>query len=150
MTRVFLDANILIAASVQDGPARRFMRLAGQQRNIILLTNDYCLDEAERIVQRFKPEALADFRELREQIQTCADPSDKWKALVTAFLPQGVQLPRKDLPIMAGAASCFAHWLVTRDRKDFTPLYGKTILDVEVVKFGTAWARLKRSAKRNS
>ncbi len=124
------------------------MRLADQQSNVILLMNEYALDEAERIVQRFKPEAFDDFRELREQVQACANPSDQMKALVTAFLPQGVRLAGKDLPIMAGAASCFARWLVTRDRCDFEPLYGRTVLDVEVVRFGTAWARLERSAKR--
>lgn len=151
MTRVFLDANILIAASVQDGPARQFMRLAERQSNVTLLTNEYGLNEAERHVQRFRQEeVLADLRELREQVEPCADPADSMKKIVSAYLPQGVRLRRKDLPIMAGAVSSAAHWLVTRDRDDFEPLYGRTVLGVEVVRFGTAWARLNQSAKRNS
>jgi len=150
LTRVFLDANILIAASVQDGPARELMALAEQHSNVTLLTNEYGLDEAERFVQRFRSEAHADFLERREQVRACADPTDQTKMLVIAYLPRGVRLPRKDLPIMAGAVSIGADWLVTRDREDFGPLYGKTVLGVEVVRSGTARARLEQSAKRNS
>ncbi len=150
MTRVFLDANILIAASVRDGPAREFMRLAERQRNVTLLTNEYGLDEAERNVQRWRPAALEDFRALREQVRTCADPTEQMENLVSSQLPRGVRLPRKDLPIMAGAVTVAADWLVTRDSKDFRPLYGKTVFGVGVLSLGTALMRLKRSTKGNA
>lgn len=136
-----------MAAAVRDGPNRWLVQRAKRRADVRLFTNEFGLNEAERSVQRFRPDVLDEFLALREGVGACADPTDQMLRTASAHLPQGVQLPGKDLPILAGAIIAAADWLVTRDNSDFGPLYGKRVLDVEVVRIGTALARLQRRKK---
>jgi len=77
LTRIFFDANVIIAASASNrGEAHVLTRLADERDDITLLASEYSWDEAERNLQQHKPDALPKFYELRNRIGIVAEPSE--------------------------------------------------------------------------
>lgn len=147
MTRVFYDANVIFAASDSTkGAARVLLRLAKRDKSITLLATEYTIREARQTIERDNPSAIAEFYKVRESLSTCLEPSRDFVRTLNSYMPPGVQLPKKDLPVMGGAIVAGAHWLVTHDEKHFGPLYGKTVCGVEVLRPGVALRRFKQSA----
>lgn len=111
----------------------------------MLVTTRYGLDEAERNVQRWAPpDALDEFWEIRAQdVYVYPEPSDEFVEQVGLSIPRKKRPRNKDLPIIAGAVSANADWLVTNDKTDFGRLYGKKPCGVEVVRLITALTRLR-------
>jgi predicted nucleic acid-binding protein len=143
LTRVAFDANVIIAASASNtGEAYAITRLARQREDITLLATEYAWDEAERILQRHKPEALSNLCDLRNVIGVVAEPSEVLLEQVALLLPQDKRLPNKDLPILAGAIFAAADYLITHDGEHFGPLYGETIYGVEIQRPATVLAGL--------
>ena len=135
MIRVSLDANVIIAASKSSsGESRAIIRLARQREDITLLATPLAWDEAERTVQRDYPDALDEFYALRQDIEICLEPSVWLLARLQALLPHEKQLPKKDLPILAGAISAAADLLLTHDEDHFGPLYGAEVEGVEILR----------------
>lgn len=147
MTRVFLDANVIFAASDSTrGAARVLVRLSKQDAGITLLASGYTIDEAQRNIQRDQPSALTGFYEVRGRLSVSLEPSEELVARLNSHLPGGIRLPKKDLPVLGGAIVAGADWLVTHDGDHFGPLYGKTVQGVEIMKPGTALRKLRRPA----
>jgi uncharacterized protein len=143
LTRVFFDANVIIAgASSNRGEAHVIIRLAEGRQDIGLLATEYTIDEAERTLQRKQSEALPRFYEIRECLEVHPEPSLGLVKHLDLFLPRKKRLPKKDLPVLAGAISAGADWLITHDREHFGPLYGDTVEGVEILRPVTAIARL--------
>ena len=150
MTRVFFDANVIFAAAdSKKGAARVLVRLAKQGKGITVLASPYTVDEAERNIQRYNPDALDEFHKVSEHLSVGLEPSKGLVVGLNAQLPDGVQLPNKDLPVLGGAIVAGADWLVTHDEEHFGPLYGRTVQGVEVMRPGTAlWKHLRLARRR--
>jgi hypothetical protein len=91
-------------------------RLADEREDIALLATEYVWDEAERNLQQLMPDALPKFDSLRERIGVLPEPSDGLVRHLESYLPRKKRLPRKDLPILAGAISAAADYLITHTR----------------------------------
>ena len=131
MIRAFLDANVLFsAARSQGGAGRGIIELAQILPGIDLLMTEYALDEAERNLRQKSPESLPGFRHLKPTIKVCRAPPADLESRVSKAAPL---VPRKDLPILAGAVYAGVDWLATYDDDHFGDLYGKEIHDVLVL-----------------
>lgn len=148
MTRVFLDANVIVAASKKsEGAASIFIRLASRSASIKALASGLTVDEAERIIQRFYPEALPEFDKVKEHLTYCIEPSEDFVARLNSYLPPDKALPDKDLPVLGGAIAASADWFVTLDDTHFGPLYGQIVENVEIMPLKEALKRLRSRKK---
>lgn len=120
MDRLFLDANVLLSAAYRDeAPLRALWR----QPRVELITSAYALVEAERHLdsdQRGRLEALM------QDVRVVPDAP-------SAELPEGVELRVKDVPVLAAAIVAGATHLITGDRRDFGPHFGKKLGGVLVL-----------------
>lgn len=120
MDRLFLDANVLFSAAYR--PASRLLEL-WKVKHVSLLSSRYALAEAEINLEK---------AEQRERLSELA----KGLHFVEAsrrFLPRGVQLPEKDIPILLAAIESRATHLLTGDLRDFGPYFGTKIEGVRVI-----------------
>jgi predicted nucleic acid-binding protein len=118
---VFLDANILFSASFPTSQLAGF--LAELHRHAEFLTNTYAATEAARNIAAKHPTRLATHE---------AFASSMTVVPLTVFDP-GVTLADKDRPILCGAISGHADYLLTGDKKDFGHLFGETVRGVKIV-----------------
>jgi predicted nucleic acid-binding protein len=119
--RVFLDANILFSASFPNSHLAKF--LGELHHHAILLTNAYATTEAGRNISNKQPARLAAHERFVASLQLVP---------LHVFDP-GVKLADKDRPILCGAISGSADYLLTGDKKDFGHLFGKTVSGVKIV-----------------
>ena len=146
MTRVFYDANVIFAASDSTkGAARVLVRLAKRDKSITLLATEYTIREARQTIERDKPSAITEFYEVEKNLSICLEPTREFVKTLNLYMPAGVKLPKKDLPVMGGAIVAGADWLVTHDEDHFGPLYGRKVCGVEVLRPRVALRRLKQS-----
>lgn len=131
MIRAFLDANVLFtAARSETGAGRGIVQLARVLPGIDLLMTEYALNEAERNLHKKSPQSLPEFQSLKSTVNVCQKPSAELELRVSEAAPL---VPRKDLPILAGAVHAEVDWLVTYDEDHFGGLYGKEIHGVLVL-----------------
>lgn len=131
MIRAFLDANVLFsAARSQAGAGRGIIELAQVLPGIDLLMTEYALGEAERNLRQKSPKSLPEFWYLKPNIKVCHAPPADLESRVSKAAPL---VPRKDLPILAGAVFAGVDWLATYDDDHFGDLYGKEVYDVLVL-----------------
>ena len=123
--RILLDANVLFSAAKSDGAVRQLLALLAQRRHV-LCVDAYVVEEARRnLVTKF-PDSMPCLNEL---------------LLTAELIPIRAQsaeqatygLPEKDRPVMAAAITGRCDILVTGDKANFAPLYGKRIEGVEVL-----------------
>jgi len=119
--RMFLDANILFSASFPDSHLGNF--LDDLHAHAVLLTNTYATAEAERNIAVKQPTRLAAHQKFVATLEMVP---------LQTFDP-GVTLADKDRPILCGAISGGANYLLTGDKRDFGHLFGKTVRDVKIV-----------------
>lgn len=119
--KVFLDANIIFAASLPKSRTGRFLNQLRQHAEIV--TSPYALEEVYRNLERKYPTALPHFKILVATMPTLVGEGDL----------TGVKLDEKDRPILACAISTRCTHLVTGDLADFGHLIGKRIAGVKVV-----------------
>lgn len=118
--RVFLDANVLFSAAYREtGSVRAFFQLAAAGA-CTLVASGYAVEEARRNLAARHPARQDDFARLALEI--CPEPAPRAVALAAR---EG--LPAKDAPILAAALESGCHVLVTGDRGDFGPLFGRRI-----------------------
>ena len=122
MDRLFLDANVLFSAAYRaDAGVTRLWRLPGPT----LHNSDYAVEEARRnlsdIVQLDRLDVL--IRDVQRVPAGSLDLASR----------QGVLLPEKDWPIVAGALAARATHLITGDLQHFGPYFGKELLGVLVL-----------------
>ncbi len=119
--RVFLDANILFSASFPNSHLAEF--LGELHHHAVLLTNAYATTEAGRNIAAKQPARLAAHERFVASLELVP---------LHVFDP-GVRLADKDRPILCGAISGNADYLLTGDKKDFGHLFGKTVRGVKIV-----------------
>ena len=123
MDRVFLDANILFSvAFVPDSRLRELWSL----REVELLTSEFALDEAQRNLLAYAPQAVAVLDELTRGLTIVSEAP-------SLLLPTAIDLPDKDRPILVAAIAAGCTHLLTGDTRHFGPLYGRTIQGVVVL-----------------
>jgi len=151
LTRIFFDANVIIAASASNkGEAHVLTRLADEREDITILTTEYAWDEAERNLQQQIPDALPKFYDLRSRVGIVSEPSEGLVTHLASYIPRNKRPPNKDLPIIAGAIFAAADYLITHDGEHFEPLYGEKVYDVEIQRPAAVLARLQQPARGGS
>lgn len=114
MDRLFLDANVLFSAAYRArAPLRRLWALRGVE----LVSSHYAVAETERHLDDAQRGRLA---ELLTRVRVVADAP-------AHSLPPGVELRAKDSPILAAAMAAGATHLITGDRRDFGPHFGRRL-----------------------
>lgn len=113
--RLFLDANIFVAAALSPSGGSFRLLQESHYRNIHLFANQYAHDEACEAIQNKYPLFLTRLEQLVlwSGTQILKDPSVKAVAEYMAVINE------EDAPILAGAISAKAQFLVTLDRRDF-------------------------------
>lgn len=119
--KVFLDANILFAASLPGSLTSGFLKALQERANAV--SSPYAFDEAERNLCGKQAEAIETLRAFRDKL-----------TVVTEVLPvpDDVELPDKDAPILGAAIAAECTHLVTGDLHHFGSLMGRTIAGVKV------------------
>jgi len=119
--KVFLDANILFSTSFLN--SRLAQLLDHLHHHAVLLTNVYATTEAGRNIAAKQPARVAAHERFVATLELVP---------LHVFDP-GVRLADKDRPILCGAISGSADYLLTGDKKDFGHLFGKTVRGVKIV-----------------
>ena len=118
MDCLFLDANILFSAAYV--PTSRLRKL-WSLRETELVSSQFALDEARRNLVAYAPEGVG----LLEQL--CSRVTIVPEAASPLPLPEGIDLPDKDQPILAAAIGAGCTHLLTGDTRHFGPLYGRRV-----------------------
>ncbi|MCR4303387.1 MAG: PIN domain-containing protein [Gallionella sp.] len=124
--RIFLDANILFSAARADGAIRQLLALteaAGHE----LWADAYVFEEARRNLAAKTPDGLSVLNAMATRIKIGGMSSSN------PLLPDTVNLPEKDRPVLAAAIHHHCDILATGDRTHFGQLYGKTIQGVTIL-----------------
>lgn len=120
--RLFLDANVLFSAAYRaDAGLGRLWELP----NASLLTSGYALEEARRNLET--DEQTQRLTRLVEDLEVVAEAGP-------TELPEEVDLPDKDRPILRAALGSHATHLVTGDLTHFGPYLGEKIAGVRAVR----------------
>lgn len=121
MDRLFLDANVLFSAVYRsDTGLRRLWELG-----VVLTTSDYAVQEARRNLDTPAQQARLDA--ILKEVTVIAE------VLLPPSLVQAVELPDKDVPILAGTLAAGATHLVTGDARHFGRHFGPRLHGVLVV-----------------
>ncbi len=119
--RLFLDANILFAASNPKTSVAVFINRIAER--VTLVTCDYAVTEAQRNLLRKWPQHVGEFKRLLTGMEIIAAALD----------PVPVELAAKDVPILSSAIAGKCDYLITGDRADFGHLFDLTIRGVVVI-----------------
>lgn len=120
--RLFLDANVLFSAAYREDAG---LRLLWELRDAELITSGYALEEARRNLESAEQERR--LGELAEDLQVVGEAE-------SAALPEDLELPEKDRPILWAAVRSEATHLVTGDHSHFGPYFGSEIAGVRVIR----------------
>jgi predicted nucleic acid-binding protein len=134
--RLFLDANVLFSAAYRENSP-----LLGlwHRRGAELLTSAYAHAEAERHLNQSQRVRLT---ALMKGVRLVPDaPSQD--------LPKELSLRGKDVPIVAAAIAARATHLITGDRRDFGPYFGKRLGEMQVLPPRDYLARPERKPRRS-
>jgi len=113
--RVFFDANVLFSAAWrEDAGLARLWKLPAVQ----LLASRYAAEEAARNL---------DTSVQRERLTHLITGVELVPDAGVGELPEGIELPTKDRPILLAAIGAAATHLLTGDLRHFGPLFGKTV-----------------------
>lgn len=131
MHKVFLDANVLFAASYSPKGGSAEIINRARENKLILYSSRLAVKEAERNLRRKAGESELDrFYRLIEEAQIILTDSSKKKAK-DQFKDIVVE---KDAPILASAIKSKAKFLVTLDRKHLlTPKVQKAKLPIKII-----------------
>ena len=118
--RIFLDANILFSAAYSPESLVRELWLLPETE---LVTSLYAVEESRRNLAADRPDCLAKLGELLGHVTVVLEKR-------TGNLPQGIELPDKDAPVLLAAIDSACTHLLTGDLRHFGRLYGVTICGV--------------------
>ena len=122
--RVFLDTSVLLAAALtEQGPAKELFRQA-KRRHWTLLTSSWCVEEAERNLDRKYPSRLHAWRRLRRRLKVQSNTLVLDRPLVFSST--------KDKPVLLSALAAKADALATYDRADFHTRLGKSVYGMRI------------------
>jgi predicted nucleic acid-binding protein len=114
--RIFLDANIIIAAcGSEQGGSRALFEIAKKDSFLQLITSDYALREAKRNITEKLPVSIIVFTALTKgyQLMTVREAPPLLTQNIVSIVP------KKDAPILSAALFARAEYLCTLDKKDF-------------------------------
>lgn len=122
MDIIFLDANVIFSAAYQkECGILRLWQLPKTQ----LTTSLYAAEEAQRNLK------------LQEQKERLISLLSKMQVVnveqSNIALPEYVNLPAKDHPILSAAIAVGAKYLLTGDYKDFGAYFGQTIVGITIL-----------------
>ena len=123
--RLFLDANVLFSAAYRAGAGVERLWMLGA--SVTLLSSPYAIEEARRNLL----DAAA-----RERLERIADGIETVADVGEGTLPNGIELPVKDRPILLAALAAGATHLLTGDRAHFGPFFGQQVSGVRVERPG--------------
>ena len=118
--RVFLDANILFSATLSPGGASAGLFELARVTSIELVTSQYAKQEAERNLKMKATSSMPRWENIHRMVHDVSEADPKLLKQMT------VELPDKDLPILAAAIACGASLLVTGDSRHFGHLFHHT------------------------
>lgn len=110
--RVFIDSSVLIAAAISSTGFARELISQGFTQKIDLYISPDVIEEAQRNLERKAPQGLEYFYKIYKSLSYTVVKPTKKQILKAAKVVVG-----KDAPIVAGAISSKANYLVTFDRK---------------------------------
>lgn len=141
MIRVFLDANVLYsAADSPEGLNAAIFEVVRKRGDVELLANRYVWGEADmHLMYKRLSRARIALKKLVTQDLTIE--SNAPLSLIQRLKPLVPNDPN-DAPVLAGAVSAEADWLITSNRKDFGHLYETTVDGVLVLRPKQAFDRL--------
>jgi uncharacterized protein len=117
LDRVFLDANVLFSAAyLEDSPLLALWSLD----NTELVTSLHALEETDRNLSAYGYDRVARLNDLVSKMTVVAGTR-------SGQLPEGVDLPDKDVPILLAAIDSGCSHLLTGDKRHFGTLNGKRI-----------------------
>lgn len=116
MTRVFLDANIFVAAAASAEGGSALLLEAGRKNLLEVVSSHLALLEAERNIRKKLPlHALNRFHRLLQQMPLLIVPSPSLEEVRRCE----TLINAKDAPILAAALSSRAEFLITLDQRHF-------------------------------
>lgn len=117
MIRLFLDANVLFAASVSSqGGSAFLLESCRRPQDLEAAVSRLILLEAERNLRKKAPaEALKRYHHLLEEIPLLVMRSPTAREIH----PYRSLIHEKDLPVLAAAILSRSSYLITLDRRDF-------------------------------
>ena len=118
--RIFLDANILFSAAYADSAVRRLINDL-KAASCSLVADRYVFEEALRNLTIQRTEAIPRLHELMSLLTIV--PTH----IYSSAIPAGIQLPEKDIPVLASAIEAGCDILMTGDSRHFGPLFGRSI-----------------------
>jgi predicted nucleic acid-binding protein len=119
--RLFLDANVFFSAAYrEDAGLARLWKL----RKVELLSSSYAIEEA-RVNLREDTQ--------RSRLATLVGGIHVIAMTFSGPLPDGIDLPDKDRPILLGAIQARATHLITGDKDDFGQYFGRTISGILIL-----------------
>jgi hypothetical protein len=121
MDIVFLDASVLFSAAYR--PKSKFLTL-WQMPHIRLVSSPYAVEEARRNLET---------SEQRDRLKELLQSVKLSSGLPAEPLPEGVDLPAKDVPILLAAIAIQATHLLTSDLKHFGPYFWQIIEGVTIL-----------------
>lgn len=112
--RIFLDANVLVSASVSSKGASRKILDLGLERKLNLVTTYYAIKESRRNIEKKLPEALPRYeRYLKEGRFKIQKNTSKKETVIYEELIDDLG----DVPIIAACVKYKVKFLITLDRK---------------------------------
>jgi uncharacterized protein len=118
---VFLDASVLFSAAYRH--EAKFLKL-WRMTDVSLVTSPYAAEETRRNLEK---------SEQRERLETLLQSVELISALAGKPLPEGVNLPAKDVPILLAAIAANATHLLTSDLRHFGPYYDRIVEGVLIL-----------------
>lgn len=119
--RIFLDACILFSAAKSGSLIPSFLTRLKEVSSLV--SNQYAIQEARRNIEIDFPEHLATWNALVDDLEVTQ---------TSTYLPS-ICIREKDRPILEGAVSAQCSHLLTSDKRDFGPFFGKRIGGVKIV-----------------
>jgi len=123
--RPFLDANVLYSAAYKDAST---LRKLWELPDTELLTSSYAVDEARCNLAVDRPHQIETFENLLDAMIFVTGPAEG------LALPEGVELPEKDRPILLAAIEAGATHLLTGDKTHFGKYFGQTVGGVLILR----------------
>jgi predicted nucleic acid-binding protein len=123
--RLFLDTSVLLAASGTGQGASRYLIRQANEQNWVLVSTDYCADEARRNLAKVGHSAAAAWRSV---VSPAVEFTD-----VRVALDRPLVFPKaKDRPVVISALAAQCEWLLTLDEKDFQGNLGHQIYGMAI------------------
>lgn len=121
MKTLFLDANILFAATLSETGASRMIFLLAKKKEVKIMSSHYALNEAKRnLEKKIGKEELPEFWNLCAELTHLHVLTSKELEGQKNFLQKyKTVIIEKDIPILYSAKRLKVDVLVTLDRRDF-------------------------------